>query len=150
MDIDERIVERAKRLRESGPSVEDKRWMAHQVIDGRISAYKMAKLSKVAYTTVRRLRDQVLTDHILKEGKGRPSALDEISLERLRGIQMQIIAGDKMPISNEEWRDIIREEYSNSRRRRFPLENQARVLSLRSVKRYLLVVEQMGDLVTWI
>lgn len=145
MNIDQRIVERARRLRESGPSVEDKRWMAQQVIEGRISAYKMAKLSRIGYSTVRRIRDYVATDHFLKGGSGRPTALDDISLGRIRTMKQRIASNAEVAKTTEEWRDIIRNEYENSRRRRYPLEIVAHMLSQRSMKRYMVVVENMLD-----
>ena len=144
MNIDDRIVERARRLKESGPSLEEKRWMGRQIVEGRISAYEMSKLSKLGYTTVRRIRDYVKTNQFFQEGAGRPNALDEISMGRIGAIARQIVEGEEVALSKQDWHLIIHDEYSNSFGRRFPTINQARPLSARSLSRYLLRIRAIN------
>ena len=55
MNTDEGIHEIARRLRESGPSVESKRWMAQQGISGLVNACRMSTIFKIGYTTVLRI-----------------------------------------------------------------------------------------------
>lgn len=144
MNPDEMIIERARRLRESGPSVDDKRWMARQVLEGRISAHKMSKLSKLGYTTVRRIRDHVASNRFLKSGNGRPMALDELSMASLRTVRRLIESGVEGAKTTQEWRAIIEIEHLNTFRRRFLHENMPHALSRRSMKRYLLTVGDVG------
>ena len=52
--IDKGIIERAKRLQQSGPSADDRQWMALLVMEGRVSALRMSRISQIACTTVLR------------------------------------------------------------------------------------------------
>jgi len=125
-------------LSEKRLTVLEKKWIADQILKGRISAYKMAKEIKLRYKTVHHYAVQVQKQLNMEENDGRPRALDQESISRLEDLTLQIAWGLENPRSDTEWRNLVKSEYLATRQRKFPTCLSHPKLSRRSIRRYQL------------
>ena len=127
-------------LRNRKLTLREKQWIANQFMNGTFSSKELHIKYKIPYSKLHKYVQKVQFGGILYDNAGRPRKLDDISLRVLR---QKIIANENM--SENELRDLIRDEYRAGLRRAYP-DEAANLLRKRKALSYKTVVKYAREL----